>query len=58
VTDQPAYPIRFAVIHKLDYEDRFAIDCKSSGVVRISVGMVTNFNEVQSFLLFAKGLLG
>ena len=28
-----------------------------SGAVRISVGMVTNFNDVQGFLAFAKGLL-
>lgn len=32
--------------------------CKSSGAVRISVGMVTNFNDVQAFLSFARGLLG
>jgi selenocysteine lyase/cysteine desulfurase len=36
---------------------RHCIDGKSSGAVRISVGMVTNFNDVQSFLMFAKGLL-
>jgi molybdenum cofactor sulfurtransferase len=48
-----------------DHEDRLSIDdfrkCidgKSSGAVRISVGMVTNFNDVQAFLSFARGLLG
>lgn len=47
-----------------DHEDRLSIDdfrlCidgKSSGAVRISVGMVTNFNDVQAFLSFARGLL-
>jgi molybdenum cofactor sulfurtransferase len=38
-------------------EFRKCIDGKSSGAVRISVGMVTNFNDVQSFLMFARGLL-
>jgi selenocysteine lyase/cysteine desulfurase len=37
---------------------RVCIDGKSSGAVRISVGMVTNFNDVQAFLTFARGLLG
>jgi len=36
---------------------RLCIDGKSSGAVRISVGMVTNFNDVQSVVAFAKGLL-
>lgn len=36
---------------------RLCIDGKSSGAVRISVGMVTNFNDVQAFLAFARGLL-
>jgi selenocysteine lyase/cysteine desulfurase len=36
---------------------RQCIDGKSTGAVRISVGMVTNFNDVQAFLSFAKGLL-
>jgi hypothetical protein len=58
MTDQPACQIRFVVIHKLNYEGCFTIDDKSSSAVRISMGMVTNFNEVQSFLLFTKGLLG
>jgi molybdenum cofactor sulfurtransferase len=38
-------------------EFRKCIDGKSSGAVRISVGMVTNFNDVQTFLSFARGLL-
>jgi selenocysteine lyase/cysteine desulfurase len=36
---------------------RSCIDGKSSGAVRISVGMVTNFNDIQGFLDFARGLL-
>ncbi len=36
---------------------RLCIDGKSSGAVRISVGMVTNFNDVQALLSFARGLL-
>ena len=36
---------------------RHCIDGKSSGAVRISVGMVTNFNDIQGFLNFARGLL-
>jgi len=28
-----------------------------TGAVRISVGMVTNFNDVQAVLSFARGLL-
>jgi len=47
-----------------DHEDRLSIDdfrkCidgKSSGAVRISVGLVTNFNDVHRFLAFAGGLL-
>ncbi len=38
-------------------EFRKCIDGKSSGAVRISVGMVTNFNDVQALLSFARGLL-
>ena len=43
----------------LDRADDFrvCIDGKSSGAVRISVGMVTNFHDVQSFLSFARGLV-
>ena len=36
---------------------RSCIDGKSSGAVRVSVGMVTNFNDIQGFLAFARGLL-
>ena len=36
---------------------RTCIDGKSSGAVRVSVGMVTNFNDIQGFLAFARGLL-
>jgi len=43
---------------RLSLDDfRLCIDGKSSGAVRISVGMVTNFNDVQGFLQFARGLL-
>jgi selenocysteine lyase/cysteine desulfurase len=43
---------------KMTIDDfRLCIDGKSSGAVRISVGMVTNFNDVQAFLSFAKSLL-
>jgi len=37
---------------------RLCIDGKASGAVRISVGPITNFNDVQMFLQFARGLLG
>ena len=44
--------------HRLTVDDfRTCIDGKSSGAVRVSVGMVTNFNDVQGFLAFARGLL-
>ena len=44
---------------RLSLDDfRLCIDGKSSGAVRISVGMVSNFNDVQAFLGFARGLLG
>jgi selenocysteine lyase/cysteine desulfurase len=36
---------------------RSCIDGKSSGAVRISIGLVTNFNDIQGFLAFARGLL-
>ncbi len=38
-------------------EFRHCIDGKSSGAVRISVGMVTNFEDMQALLSFARGLL-
>jgi selenocysteine lyase/cysteine desulfurase len=43
---------------RLSQDDfRLCFDGKSMGGVRISVGMVTNFRDVQGFLAFAKGLL-
>jgi len=43
---------------RLSIDDfRHCIDGKASGAVRISVGPVTNFNDVQALLSFAKGLL-
>ncbi|HEY2980402.1 MAG TPA: aminotransferase class V-fold PLP-dependent enzyme [Anaerolineales bacterium] len=41
-------------------KDDFSLcfDGKSTGAVRISLGLVTNFNDVQAFLSFARGLLG
>lgn len=43
---------------RLSIDDfRQCIDGKASGAVRISVGMVTNFQDVQSLLTFARGLL-
>jgi molybdenum cofactor sulfurtransferase len=43
---------------RLSVDDfRLCIDGRSSGAVRISVGMVTNFNDVQRFLAFAGELL-
>jgi len=43
---------------RLSIDDfRRCIDGKSSGAVRISVGMVTDFKDVQGFLGFAKSLL-
>jgi hypothetical protein len=44
---------------RLSIDDfRLCIDGKSSGAVRISVGMVTNFRDVQTVIEFARGLLG
>jgi molybdenum cofactor sulfurtransferase len=43
---------------RLSLDDfRLCIDGKSSGAVRISVGMISNFNDVQALLHFARGLL-
>ncbi len=43
---------------RLSLDDfRLCIDGKNSGAVRVSVGLVTNFNDVQAFLSFARGLL-
>ncbi|PWH12105.1 MAG: hypothetical protein DDG60_14995 [Anaerolineae bacterium] len=44
--------------NRLTLDDfRLCIDGKSSGAVRISVGMVSNFEDIQKFLHFCKGLL-
>jgi selenocysteine lyase/cysteine desulfurase len=44
---------------RLSLDDfRVCIDGKSSGAVRISVGMVSNFRDIQAMLEFARGLLG
>jgi molybdenum cofactor sulfurtransferase len=43
---------------RLSLDDfRLCIDGKSSGAVRISVGLVSNFEDVQAFLKFAESLL-
>jgi selenocysteine lyase/cysteine desulfurase len=43
---------------RLSQDDfRMCFDGKSMGAVRVSVGMVTNFNDIQGFLSFASGLL-
>ena len=43
---------------RLSVDDfRLCINGKNSGAVRVSVGLVTNFNDVQAFLSFARGLL-
>lgn len=44
--------------NRLTLDDfRLCIDGKSSGAVRISVGMVSNFEDIQKFLKFCEGLL-
>ncbi len=43
---------------RLSLDDfRLCIDGKSSGAVRVSVGLVSNFEDVQAFLDFARSLL-
>lgn len=43
---------------RLSLDDfRLCIDGKNSGAVRISVGLMTNFNDVQAFLSFCRGML-
>ena len=43
---------------RLSLDDfRLCIDGKSSGAVRVSTGLVTNFEDVQGFLRFAESLL-
>lgn len=49
---QPQYQSRFT-----PDDFRMCIDGKSSGAVRVSLGLVSNFADVQTFLNFARGLL-
>lgn len=43
---------------RLSLDDfRVCIDGKNSGAVRISIGLMTNFHDVQAFLQFARALL-
>jgi selenocysteine lyase/cysteine desulfurase len=43
---------------RLTYDDfRTCIDGKASGAVRVSLGLVSNYADVQAFLEFAEGLL-
>lgn len=43
---------------RLSLDDfRLCIDGKNSGAVRISIGLVTNFDDVQAFLGFSRGLI-
>ena len=43
---------------RLSLDDfRLCIDGKNSGAVRISIGLVSNFEDVQAFLKFSRGLL-
>ena len=43
---------------RLSLDDfRLCIDGKSSGAVRASVGLVSNFEDIQGFLHFAETLL-
>lgn len=43
---------------RLTYDEfRLCIDGKASGAVRISVGLVSNFADVEAFLAFARGLI-
>jgi molybdenum cofactor sulfurtransferase len=48
----------FAVKRRMEYEDfRRCIDDKSSGAVRVSVGLVSNFRDVYQLLQFIRGFL-
>jgi molybdenum cofactor sulfurtransferase len=43
---------------RLTYEEyRLCIDGKASGAVRVSVGMVSNFDDVEHFLEFVRGMV-
>lgn len=44
---------------RLTYDEfRLCINNKASGAVRVSVGLMTNFEDVERFLVFASSLLG
>jgi selenocysteine lyase/cysteine desulfurase len=48
----------FASGDRLTYDDfRMCIDAKSVGAVRVSLGLVSNFEDVYRFVDFARGLL-
>jgi len=49
---QPGHEIRFSID-----DFRVCVDGKSSGAVRMSLGLASNFADVERFLQFAKGLL-
>jgi selenocysteine lyase/cysteine desulfurase len=49
---QPRYQTRFTVD-----DFRVCIDGKSSGAVRVSLGLVSNFADVQAFVQFAEGFV-
>ena len=49
---RPSYEQR---ISDLDFQQ--CIDPKATGAVRVSVGLVSNFNDVQTFLEFARSFL-
>ncbi|MDO8970470.1 MAG: aminotransferase class V-fold PLP-dependent enzyme, partial [Saprospiraceae bacterium] len=43
---------------RLTYDEfRLCIDGKASGAVRVSVGLVSNFEDVEAFIQFAQGLV-
>lgn len=49
---QPQYVSRFTVD-----DFRMCVDGKSSGAVRVSLGMVSNTQDVETFLAFARGFM-
>lgn len=49
---QPQYASRFTVD-----DFRMCVDGKSSGAVRVSLGMVSNAQDVETFLAFARGFV-
>lgn len=50
---QPQYATRFTVD-----DFRMCVDGKSNGAVRVSLGLVSNQEDVDTFLNFAEGLIG